>query len=1446
MYGSNPRGPVIGPWRAYYVNGNPYTEVANEAEAIAAIEEVWASDPGCPPVSVTPDSDWIDEWPWSSGDATTHARFYNVERFAMYDGCVREYRPQNNYVWRVRDIACPEHTIWYDSEQACLLKSIAQLRSWPLTCDDKCDLRQNPINVVTGDKYEIESDFTLPWITFNRHYHSSHSLSHGRLGPGWTHDFNARLTVHSTDVATLTLPNGNPLVFREGLEAEDGSGWRIVAVGNIYELRKPEQTLRFDNGRLIEIENLDGSRIHLEYDDLGRLVSAYDLHGRRIIFEYGSDSYLSEQQMHAIQLNGAPLVEFAYDQSGRLTLARYPDESTRQYHYEDSNLPNHLTGITDELNNRYSTFAYTADGLAQSSEHSGGVYRGEAAYSPNGTTTFQDANNLVSTYGFTNDSGYRKITGTVDAGGATSVVLNQLSTDFRRRPISRTDKRGISTTYSYLDYYDSGLGLAVRKATTTEGAGTPFARISEEVRDLSHGRMVGRNVESRELTFYRNSHGQVLSTHVRNTVTGEERVTTVEYCDQIDTTGLCPLFGLVKSIDGQRTDANDITTYTYRAADASGCDGLLGTCPYRKGDLWKTTNALSQVTEILKYDGAGRVLSVKDPDGVVTDLEYHPRGWMTARKVRGTNGSSEADDQITAIEYWPTGLVKQVTQPDGSFTAYAYDAAHRLTDIFDGDGNRIHYNLDNAGNRTTEETSGEEGALLRKLSRVYNQLGQMETQEDAYEQPTGFTYDANGNTDTVTDALDRVTDHDYDSLNRLQRTLQDVGGIEAETSFEYDAQDNLSKVTDPKGLDTDYIYNAFGDLLTLSSPDTGTTTYTYDSAGNRKTQTDARNKTTTYVYDALNRLTGVTYPTTALNTAYTYDTTQASCISGETFSKGRLTRMQDGTGTTQYCYDRFGQLVRKVQVTNGKTFTLRYAYTQAGQLSSVTYPDGAMVDYVRNGQGQVTEVGVKPNGGTRHVLLHEATYYPFGPVAEWVYGNGRLMQRSLNQNYQPGFVEDASAGGLSIGYEFNEVGNLAKLRTADQTDPPLRLFGYDDLNRLTEVKDGSNQALLEGYAYDATGNRESATLGGTFVDYTYPTGSHRLSTVGSTARGYDNAGNTTQIGGTERQFLYNDAGRLRQAKTGNFVTMNYAYNGRGEQVVKYLGSAYTYTVYDEAGRWLGEYDSKGDAKQQAIWLDDLPVGLLVGSGTGQKLHYVEPDAIGTPRVVIDPQRDVAVWKWELTGEAFGNTSPHQDPDGDGSQLVFDMRFPGQRYDAASGLNYNVNRDYSPGEGRYVQSDPIGLGGGISTYGYANGAPTGNADPLGLAAVLPAPIPFPGVPAWLGPASGVGLAGYGGWQLGSAIYPHIAIPLGDAIDAVCRDKSCPPCKLVDGTTVAVGTIGYRYDKLPPTTIQHGIAGDHLNLYKANQNPNNCQCFWQPSGTVSPPPQPGWIPIQPFTN
>ena len=115
-------------------------------------------------------------------------------------------------------------------------------------------------------------------------------------------------------------------------------------------------------------------------------------------------------------------------------------------------------------------------------------------------------------------------------------------------------------------------------------------------------------------------------------------------------------------------------------------------------------------------------------------------------------------------------------------------------------------------------------------------------------------------------------------------------------------------------------------------------------------------------------------------------------------------------------------------------------------------------------------------------------------------------------------------------------------------------------------------------------------------------------------------------------------------------------------------------------------------------------------------HRLELRAAGSPRRAADghrPVRDVAIWKWDIKGEVFGNTPPDQDADRDGTAFVFGMRFPGQRYDSATGLNQNYFRDYDTSAGRYGQSDPIGLAGGTNTFLYVMVKSLELFDPLGL-------------------------------------------------------------------------------------------------------------------------------------
>lgn len=113
-----------------------------------------------------------------------------------------------------------------------------------------------------------------------------------------------------------------------------------------------------------------------------------------------------------------------------------------------------------------------------------------------------------------------------------------------------------------------------------------------------------------------------------------------------------------------------------------------------------------------------------------------------------------------------------------------------------------------------------------------------------------------------------------------------------------------------------------------------------------------------------------------------------------------------------------------------------------------------------------------------------------------------------------------------------------------------------------------------------------------------------------------------------------------------------------------------------------------------------------------KMYDIHADHLNTPRVITD-NAGTEVWRWDSA--PFGETLPNEQPDANASsKFTFNQRFPGQYFDAESNLHYNYFRDYDPASGRYVQSDPIGLGGGINTYGYVRGDAVSQVDPFGLA------------------------------------------------------------------------------------------------------------------------------------
>jgi RHS repeat-associated protein len=190
--------------------------------------------------------------------------------------------------------------------------------------------------------------------------------------------------------------------------------------------------------------------------------------------------------------------------------------------------------------------------------------------------------------------------------------------------------------------------------------------------------------------------------------------------------------------------------------------------------------------------------------------------------------------------------------------------------------------------------------------------------------------------------------------------------------------------------------------------------------------------------------------------------------------------------------------------------------------------------------------------------------------------------------------------------------------------------------------------------------------------------------------------------------IYNQANHLVEVKQGVSTIAAYAYNAEGQRVSKASGGIASHYVYDTDDHLIGIYDAvTGVAKEEIIYFGDVPVA----THRDGSFYYIHTDHLGTPRLVSDQSQSI-VWRWDST--PFGDTIPDQDPDADGANFIFNFRFPGQYFDAETGLHYNYLRTYDPGTGRYLESDPIGLTGGLNTYAYVEGNPISYYDPFGLA------------------------------------------------------------------------------------------------------------------------------------
>ena len=187
------------------------------------------------------------------------------------------------------------------------------------------------------------------------------------------------------------------------------------------------------------------------------------------------------------------------------------------------------------------------------------------------------------------------------------------------------------------------------------------------------------------------------------------------------------------------------------------------------------------------------------------------------------------------------------------------------------------------------------------------------------------------------------------------------------------------------------------------------------------------------------------------------------------------------------------------------------------------------------------------------------------------------------------------------------------------------------------------------------------------------------------------------------------AGRMQAAVLNSVTQATFAYDDNELRIANTnsLTSAITHYVYDADGQLIAEMNgATGAVIREYLWLGALPIGYVdrLGSAGASRLFFVHADHLGRPQKITDATRATV---WDGVFAPFGEIHAVT------GSIVNVLMFPGQVYDPETGLSQNWHRDYDANIGRYLQSDPIGLEGGISTYDYVSGNPVRWTDFMGL-------------------------------------------------------------------------------------------------------------------------------------
>ncbi len=810
------------------------------------------------------------------------------------------------------------------------------------------------------------------------------------------------------------------------------------------------------------------------------------------------------------------------------------------------------------------------------------------------------------------------------------------------------------------------------------------------------------------------------------------------------------------------------------------------------GRLVSATNAVGE-SEVYRYDEQHVILERQLAGGASFFWEWERSG-KAARCVRHWASFSQMDTRYA----WEDGGRVTVHNADGSQEVYVHDQRARLVQRIDPDGAEHFKSYDDKGRLTVEQDP-----LGAVTAYQYDDAGRLVALFPGEDEPTSYEHD-NGFVRVVRRG-EAVWKYERNDQGDITRQTDPDGNV---TDYTYNKHGQLVGVWYPDNGCLRLVWNERGQLVEEQLPNGGIKRYRYDDVGRQVAREDEHGALTQYQWDGVDRLVRVVLPGGATR-EFSYN--PYGKITSERDELGHVTRYEyadglhlisrrlnaDGT-QVKYRYDNVRLLLTEIENEVGETYQLDYHPN--GLIQQEIGFDGQRTAYVYDLNGNLQEKTEHGDDGSQLVTRYERD--PSGRLVRKTLPDGNVVDYAYDRQGNLLSVDD---GHWALAYEYDSQNRL----TADHQGWGTLRYGYDACGQLKNLRLPDNNRLT--FNHDKGGHLATVELNGkTLTSHLFNTGKERQRQQGELLShyhydeqnrlhahavtqeehklyrrhyDYDKTGNLTRLLDTrkgEHHYHYDPLARLTRADhsqdqqerfghdpAGNLLMQDrpgpdivagnrlviqgdhhYDYDafgnlirqrrGKGHQLVTEYrydcqhrligitqpdGQTASYR-YDPFGRrisktvdgitteffWQGDKlvaEHHADRHRSYIYEPDSfrPLALLEGFGPQdtQPFHY-QLDHLGTPQELTAPDGEIV---WSAHYRAYGQISRL-----DINEIDNPLRFQGQYFDAESGLHYNRHRYYNPDIGRYLTPDPVKLAGGINAYQYVPN-PTGWVDPLGL-------------------------------------------------------------------------------------------------------------------------------------